>query len=159
MVAALVKQVIDLSEIKSPSLGFMLNLVGGSYLFLLAETLHRAPLFIIACSTCSPLIRFIDDLSVVFGCYIHPMLRIQGRLLDFRESRVLTAMGLRVGLSWRRHIIDYLEKVDIRINVVGGVKNVWTMTRWLSVGEDGLLRMIRFQVVMRQGFGTHGSWV
>jgi hypothetical protein len=77
------------------------------------------------------------------------MLRIQGRLLDFRESRVLTAMGLRVGLSWRRHIIDYLEKVDIRINVVGGVKNVWTITRWLSVGEDGLLRMTRFQVVMR----------
>ena len=68
MVAALVKQVIDLSEIKSPGLGFMLNLVGGSYLDLLVETLHRAPLCIIAGRTCSPLIRFINDLSVVFGC-------------------------------------------------------------------------------------------
>jgi hypothetical protein len=72
------------------------------------------------------------------------MLRIQGRLLDFRESRVLTAMGLRVGLSRRRHIIDYLEKVDIRINVVRGVENVGTITRWLSVREDRLLRMTLF---------------
>ena len=72
------------------------------------------------------------------------MLRIQGQLLDFRESRVLTAMGLGLGLSRRRHIIDYLEKVDIRINVVRGVENVGTMTRWLSVREDRLLRMTLF---------------
>jgi hypothetical protein len=68
MVAALVKQVIDLSEIKSPGLGFILNLVGGGHLDLLVETLNRVPLCIVAGRTYSPLIRFIDDLSVVFGC-------------------------------------------------------------------------------------------
>jgi hypothetical protein len=72
------------------------------------------------------------------------MLRIQGQLLDFRESRVLTAMGLGMRLCRSRHIIDYLEKVDIRINVVRGVENVGTMTRWLSVREDRLLRMTLF---------------
>jgi hypothetical protein len=85
--------------------------------------------------------------------------RMQGRLLDFGERRVLGAMGLRVGLRGRRHIIDNLEEVDVRVNVVGGMVNVRAMGRWVSVCEDRLVRMTLFQVVLRQGFGAHWSWV
>jgi hypothetical protein len=68
-------------------------------------------------------------------------------------------MGLGVGLRGRRHIIDYLEEVDVCVDVVGGVVNVGAMGRWVSVREDRLVRMTRFQVVLRQGFSAHGSWV
>jgi hypothetical protein len=84
---------------------------------------------------------------------------MQGRLLDFSERRVLGAMGLRVGLSRRRHIIDYLEEVYVGVNVVGGVVNVGAMGLWVSVREDRLVWMTRFQVMLRQGLGAHGSWV
>jgi hypothetical protein len=53
-------------------------------------------------------------------------------------------MGLGVGLGGRRHSIDYLEKVDVRIYVVGGVENVGTMARWVSIREDRLLWKTRF---------------
>jgi len=84
---------------------------------------------------------------------------MQVQILDFSERRVLGAMGLGVGLRGCRHIIDYLEEVDVGVNVVGGVVNVGTMGRWVSVREDRLVWMTRFQVVLRQGLGAHGSWV
>jgi hypothetical protein len=136
------------------------NLLAGSYLDLLVDTLYRVPLCIVTGRTYSPFTGLVNDLSVVFGCYVHPVLgRMHGGLLDFRERRILGAMGLGLGLSRRRHIVDYLEEVDVRVNVVGGVVNVGTMGRWVSVREDRLVRMTRFQVVLRQGLGAHGSWV
>jgi len=136
------------------------NLLAGSYLALLVDTLYRVPLCIVTGRTYSPFIGLVNDLSVVFGCYIHPVLgRMQSQILDFSERRVLGAMGLGVGLRGRWHIIDYLEEVDVGVNVVGGVVNVGTMGRWVSVREDRLVRMTRFQVVLRQGFGAHWSWV
>ena len=68
-------------------------------------------------------------------------------------------MGLGVSLSWHWDIIDYLEKVDIRIDVVGRVVNVGTITRWFSIRVNRLLRMTRSQIMKRQGFGTHRSWI